>query len=311
MRAALAVMVLATACARIHVPARGSAVEPPFSGPRVEACLLVQEMNERFVFSGAAVLNFDTWHGLMGSILVRTPSATLLIDPNFGSQLADDLNRAPWYSKVIMGDASTKRSTLDAFTEAGLSPREVSAIAISHTHWDHVGGVRDFAPVPVMLNDAEWQWAQQQTGAFAGGTMPHMLEGQGARVKTFTFDGPPVLGFRASHDVLGDGSVIAVPLEGHTPGSTGYLFALSTGVRVLYVGDAAWEHRGVDQPVQKNPLVPIDADLQATGDTLGRLHAAQRDNADLQILTAHDFAGWYRLPMCREFAPRPQANRMP
>ena len=96
-----------------------------------------------------------------------------------------------------------------------------------------------------------------------------------------------------------------------TPGSTGYLFALSTGVRVLYVGDAAWEHRGVDQPVQKNPLVPIDADLQATGDTLGRLHAAQRDNADLQILTAHDFAGWYRLPMCREFAPRPQANRMP
>ncbi len=264
-------------------------------------CLLIQETKHHYVFSGAAVMSFAPWYGVIGSILVRHPKGTLLIDPSFGTQLSEDLQKAPWYSKAIMGDASTKISTVRALSETQIQKQEITSMAISHTHWDHVGGVRDFAAVPVLMSRAELEWSRAQTGAFAGGTMPHMLATDWSRVQAFDFDGPPMLGFAASHDLFGDGSVIALPLTGHTPGSTGYLIN-APGFRALYVGDAAWQHRGVDQPVMKNPLLPIDADLPATADTLGRLHAAQRDNADLVVLTAHDLVDWYRVPMCREWA---------
>jgi len=38
-------------------------------------------------------------------------------------------------------------------------------------------------------------------------------------------------------DVFGDGAIVAVPLRGHTPGSTGYLVHGHGGVTYFLIGD--------------------------------------------------------------------------
>src|SRR5262249_10156986 len=54
------------------------------------------------------------------------------------------------------------------------------------------------------------------------------------------FDGPPMLGFAASWPVTSDGSIVALPTPGHSPGHTSYLVRRKEG-DVLLAGDVTYE----------------------------------------------------------------------
>ncbi len=49
----------------------------------------------------------------------------------------------------------------------------------------------------------------------------------------------------AEHDLLGDGSLIAVALPGHSPGHHGLRFIAEDDREVMLIGDAAWSTRAV------------------------------------------------------------------
>ena len=136
---------------------------------------------------------------------------------------------------VVANGAITYRraKTLAAqLAEIGVKPADVTYVAVSHTHGDHVGNVALFPTSTVLIQGAEYDWAMGQAArpAFAATQTISKLAGD--------------------HDVFGDGSALILATPGHTPGHQTLLVRLpKTGALVLS-GDAVhfqdnWTHRRV------------------------------------------------------------------
>ena len=100
----------------------------------------------------------------------------------------------------------------------------------------------------------------------------------------------------ADGDVLGDGSIQAIPLPGHTPGSVGYRSG-----DWLFVGDAVWDRDAVEVEGRKAMLARglTDGDKGAAARTRAKLRALREANPGLHIVPAHDTHALGELPDCR------------
>lgn len=136
---------------------------------------------------------------------------------------------------VVGGGALTYRraKTLAAqLAELGVKPAEVSYVAVSHTHGDHIGNLGLFPSSTILIQGAEYDWAMG-------------LPTKPAFVATQTIEK-----LAGDRDVFGDGSVTILSTPGHTPGHQSLLVVLpKTGALVLS-GDAVhfrdnWEQRRV------------------------------------------------------------------
>jgi glyoxylase-like metal-dependent hydrolase (beta-lactamase superfamily II) len=62
---------------------------------------------------------------------------------------------------------------------------------------------------------------------------------RGFAPRLFDFDGPAMLGFQGSWPVTPDGSIVALPTPGHSPGHTSFLVRRPEG-DVLLAGDVTY-----------------------------------------------------------------------
>ncbi len=215
------------------------------------------------------------------SFVIEHPEATILVDP----AVAEDVHTRvlpelqPLMRAVIRPPATTI-PTLEALRESGLRP---DLALCTHAHWDHVCGLLDLPDLPVVLHDVETDWAAAGELAPSGGVRRGLAH---RPLHGFALTGPPVLTFEASHDLFGDGSIVAVDLAGHTPGSVGLLLATGDGP-VLLIGDVAWHRRQVEHVHQRSgmPGCLVDEDREQTWRTLHRLHALP---PTVRVVPAHD-----------------------
>jgi N-acyl homoserine lactone hydrolase len=112
--------------------------------------------------------------------------------------------------------ARTLAAQLD---QLGVKPDDVKAMAVSHTHPDHVGNVELFPTAMLYVQKAEYEWpGPNNTPRFKPEHPVTKLEGD--------------------RDVFGDGSLTILSTPGHTPGHQSLLVKLpKTGARLL-TGDA-------------------------------------------------------------------------
>jgi N-acyl homoserine lactone hydrolase len=130
----------------------------------------------------------------------------------------------------------------------GLTPGDFDRVLLTHLHGDHVGGLAAFDQRRVWVARAEWapvahfpgRWLRFLTAPVPRGFVPNL----------FDFDGPALLGFPESWPVTPDGSIIALPTPGHSPGHTSFLVRRPEG-DVLLAGDVTYDlpalHAGQDQ----------------------------------------------------------------
>jgi len=136
---------------------------------------------------------------------------------------------------VVANGAITYRraKTLVAQLEQlGVKPADVTHVAVSHTHGDHVGNIALFPTSTVWIQGAEYDWAM------AGPSKPAFASTQ--TIKKLAGD----------HDVFSDGSVTIVSTPGHTPGHQSLLVKLPKTGWLLLSGDAVhfqdnWTHKRV------------------------------------------------------------------
>lgn len=290
---------LAMACANpIRVPDASVVKASGLAARPVEVCVLMQERLSRKRVEGVAELSFEPWQYGIASVVVKHPAGTVIIDAAFGKDVATDLVRGPKLFAIAMGPARTKRPMVEVMREAGLDPASITLALATHTHWDHIGALGDVPNARVLLARPELEWARTLTRYFDDGVMPHHLARVKERLSWFEFKGPARDGFPSSFDVFGDGAIVAVPLHGHTPGSTAFFLKLTDGRTVLLSGDASWTRRGVEAPAHKNPLARFDADVDQTGESLGLLHAIAQHRPDVLVIPAHDAEALDQLPAC-------------
>lgn len=288
---------LASGCASIPIPDGPSGPDVSSTG-EVEVCVVWGERTDRRRYEGVAELSLERWNQAIVTIVVRHPTAGLVvIDPAFGVEIEDDLRRVPPWFRIISGGAKQKQPAVIGLEQAGIDPRQVRTALITHAHWDHTGGLRDLPKADVLMSKAEYDLVQSSQKYLSHGVMKHHFDKVAPRVKTFELDGPPVLRFEASKDLFADGSVVALSLPGHTPGSTAYLLRGTGGKRWLLIGDTTWTLRGVEKPAHK--MVPgVDQDRAGVSVSIGRVHAVSREHPEITVVPAHDGEALETIPTC-------------
>jgi N-acyl homoserine lactone hydrolase len=180
--------------------------------------------------------------------------------------LADAIAATPDGVTAANGAMRVKRTkTLAADLDAlGVKPSEIKAMAISHTHPDHIGNVELFPQVMLYVQKAEYEWPGENGAPRFNPNHPvTLLEGD--------------------RDVFGDGSVTIISTPGHTPGHQSLLVKLPKTGAVLLSGDAVhfkdnWDNRRVPaMNVNKEQTI---ASMQRMADILAKEHAQLWINHD-------------------------------
>jgi len=148
--------------------------------------------------------------------------------------------------------------------QLGVKVADIKAMAVSHTHPDHIGNVEMFPNTMLYVQKAEYEWP-------GASSQPR-----------FKPDHPVTL-LEGDRDVFGDGSVTVLSTPGHTPGHQSLLVKLSSSGAIVLSGDAVhfkanWDNRGVpSMNVSKDQTL---ASMQKISDVMAREKAQLWINND-------------------------------
>lgn len=134
--------------------------------------------------------------------------------------LPDAIAAKPDGARGPFGFVMRRTKTLvGQLAELGLKPSDLKAMAISHTHPDHIGNVEEFPQTILYVQKAEYAWPNPDGSPRFNPNHPvTLLEGD--------------------DDVFGDGSIVIISTPGHTPGHQSLLVRLPKTGAVLLSGDA-------------------------------------------------------------------------
>jgi N-acyl homoserine lactone hydrolase len=154
--------------------------------------------------------------------LVMHPKGVLLFDTG----LTDAQVGRPIYENKNGYEGLLKTTTLKGeLANIGLTPAMITYLAISHSHWDHVGNANAYAGSTWLARKAEYD-AMFGPAANAAAKSNYAAL---AHAKIQYVEG--------DHDVFGDGSVVLLSTPGHTPGHQSLYVKLTNTGGVVVSGD--------------------------------------------------------------------------
>lgn len=172
--------------------------------------------------------------------------------------------------------------TLASILERQAAP--LAGVLLTHAHVDHVLGLPDVdAGIPIYAGPGE-EVPHGMNGALTFGTFQRSL---GDRTLTsWDFDQATSIEGIPALDVIGDGSLWALHVPGHTPGSTAYLARTVDGP-VLFTGDCSHTRWGWDHDV---PPGSYTFDHQGNVASLAALRALAAAHPSMRVEVGHEVA---------------------
>jgi glyoxylase-like metal-dependent hydrolase (beta-lactamase superfamily II) len=221
-------------------------------------------------------------------ILLQTDGGWLLLDTGFNTALIRDpaLYRRYYpsveYVPVLPGPGEP---ILEALDDVGIDIADIHAVALSHLHHDHAGGLKLFAGnVPVHAQRRELEYG-----------MSNHPEPERHAMARVDYDDPRIDWRLADgRDEIAPG-VTAVPTYGHTPGHQSFMVELDASVGgggFVFAFDAADLTENIEHELPIGGYIGVDpADTVEPIRALKRL-AAERD---FTLVPGHDPVVWPRL----------------
>jgi glyoxylase-like metal-dependent hydrolase (beta-lactamase superfamily II) len=215
---------------------------------------------------------------------VRHPTRGLfIIDTGVERALHADPDRAA-IRGLVAGVMNVERMKIHVDTATWLSRqrRPLAGVLMTHLHLDHVSGMPDVPQgTPIYAGPGETS-TRAFSNAFVQSTIDRAMEGQ-APVQELPFARDPDGRFEGVLDLFGDGSVWALHVPGHTPGSTAYVVRTPKGP-VLVAGDACHTEWG-----WKNGVEPgtFSSDQPRSADNLRRLRALAERHPRMDVRLGH------------------------
>jgi N-acyl homoserine lactone hydrolase len=218
-------------------------------------------------------------------VLLETDGGWLLLDTGFNTALIRDpalsarFHGDPGMRPVIPGPGEPIEEALD---KAGIDIDQIHAVAVSHLHWDHAGGLRHFAGrVPVHIQRAEHMY----------GTQPGPEPEHHAMFR-IDYDDPRIDWRFADGDTELAPGVTAVLTAGHTPGHQSFVVDLADGGGFVFAFDAANLTRNCEDEVAVGGLINATPD-----DSIEQIRKLKRLAAErgYPLIPGHDPRAWPRL----------------
>ncbi len=216
----------------------------------------------------------------------------VLRHPRFGTYIVDsgveaayrDEDGSPRVSWLVRNAMRTdaldvKKSTAEWLAEQSTP---LAGVFITHIHLDHVMGLPDVpADTPIYTGPGE-PAARQFLNLFTNGSIDRQLEGKSA-LREWPFAGDAGGRFDGVVDVFGDGSVWALHVPGHTPGSTAFLVRTPDGPHLL-IGDATHTRWGWENGVEPGSF---SHDPPASAVSLERLEKLADEVEGIEVHPGH------------------------
>lgn len=176
--------------------------------------------------------------------LIRDEGRNILVDTGgTDPELLDD-----WH-------VSARRTAGEALDELGLGPDDIDDVVLTHLHWDHAGGVREFPRATVHVQAEALRWARQQVSGGHGqsGVDPEdlvALQALGERLDTLHGDARISPHVRVHRE------------GGHTPGVQWVQIDAPDGVYAI-ASDIAYSYENLERRVPPGGSLDPEADLGA------------------------------------------------
>ena len=174
-----------------------------------------------------------------------------------------------------------RRTAADALDELGLGPEDVDAVILTHLHWDHAGGVRQFPRAQVYVQREALRWAREQVagGQSRAGVDPEdlvALAGLGSHLTLLRGDATITPHVRVHRE------------GGHTPGVQWVEIDAPGGPRAI-ASDIAYSYENLERRVPPGGSQDPDADRRAIAHILAVTGTVDR------VIPGHDPAVFQRL----------------
>jgi glyoxylase-like metal-dependent hydrolase (beta-lactamase superfamily II) len=218
-------------------------------------------------------------------LLLQVDGGWLLLDTGFNTALIRDPALArrffgnPAYRPVLPGPGEPLEEALDA---EGIDVAEIYAVAVSHLHVDHAGGLKLFAGrVPVHAQRAEVAYG-----------MSNHPEPERHAMMRIDYDDPAIDWRLADGDTEIAPGVTAVLTAGHTPGHQSFVVELDPSVGgggFVFAFDAADLTENLEEELAVGSFIGVSA--EETVEPIRRLKgiAAQRG---YRLVPGHDPVAW-------------------
>jgi N-acyl homoserine lactone hydrolase len=184
------------------------------------------------------------------------------------------------------------RPLLPQLAAIGYTPANITFMALSHYHSDHVANASLFAGSTwiVQKGDREPILAPRPANATATGNVPDPKYFEGlANSKTILLNGE-------DHDVFGDGTVVIKSTPGHTPGHQSLFLKLTNTGNVVLSGDLY--HYPEEITYKKIPS--FDSNKEQTAKSREMIEEFVKQN-HAQLWIQHDYTAGMKRKIAPEF----------
>jgi glyoxylase-like metal-dependent hydrolase (beta-lactamase superfamily II) len=199
--------------------------------------------------------------------LVAHPRGTLLWDVGI---IPDDDILKPGGTEVQTprGANVATRTLRSQLQQLGYGPKDITYLAISHGHADHIANANEYAGSTLLMQSAEWDSLFSETA-----------RKQPLFASYNRLEGGKAIKLTGDHDVFGDGTVVLLSTPGHTPGHQSLFLKLAKTGPVVLTGDLY--HYAAERTLKKIPVA--DNQQQTAGSRAAVDTLLQKTGAQLWI----------------------------
>jgi len=227
-------------------------------------------------------------------IWARPGTPPILIDTGYGVRSCASPERSlplKLYGRVLRPRLSPNDLVAARLARLGFTQGDVRLAIITHFHADHIDGLQDLSAARFLVSAEAWQEASRLgwLGRLGSGIFDELMPLDFRSRISFIEDLPRLtlpFGLGEGHDVLGDGSLLALPLAGHAPGHFGLLWP-DLDPPLLYGVDTQWLWQAIAEDRAPRLATRLVAhDRTAARATMSRLRAFAE--AGGEVVLCHD-----------------------